>query len=549
MGSMRPLAPYLLTGLLLVTSFSPSPVGALCLVAYVPLLVVLTTDAVTLSTAKRRWALYLTFFVFHGGTNWWISSWQERTDPYLFVSGLALCVIHPFFLMAPWAVIGAVARRSRRYALICAPIIVTAFEWAHGQTDASYPWLTTGYMVVGNDLGQIAEWIGVYGLTFLILCVNVAASVAWISRNRFPRRSIGVVSTALVFVGLWWAVGYVLREVASLTFNKGGGTSIALVQPDEDPWEKWSDPRIQVRRHISMVDSVRATGQRVNIAVWSETAIPFPIRDARYSPEWESLRTWVDTSGVSLLTGYSDFFVYPEGEAPPSARTSTLDKTTRFDAFNAAMLIEPYRTDVPVHRKTMLTPVAERLPFADQLTFAMSWFEWGVGISSWGKGAVREPLRTSREALRGSHLPRIGVIICIESIYPEVALDLVRNGANVLCVITNDAWYNGTPGPRQHFDIARMRAIEQRRTLIRCANSGITGVILRNGEVQAEIPAREPGVLTLPVYPDNERTLFSRIGNLPAQIFSVFTAGILLTLLMLRTRERRRLRNMQVHST
>lgn len=533
MGSMRPFAPYLLTGFLLVAAFSPSPVGVLSLIAYVPLLLVLTTDAVTMSTAKRRWALYLTFAVFHIGTNWWISSWQERTDPYLFASGLALCVFHPFFLMAPWAVVGAIARRSRRFALVLAPIVVTAFEWAHGQTDASYPWLTTGYMVVGNDLAQLAEWVGVYGLTFMILCVNVAVSVAWMGWRRYPRRSRVVATSITLFVGIWWTLGYTLREGASLAFRKGGGTSVALVQPDEDPWEKWSDPRIQVRRHISMVDSVRASGKRVDLVVWSETAIPFPIRDARYSPEWESLRTWIDTSGISLLTGYSDFYVYPTGTAPPSARTSTLDLTTRFDAFNAAMLIEPGRSDIPVHRKTMLTPVAERLPFADQLTFAMSWFEWGVGISSWGKGAVREPLPSR-------HSPQIGVIICIESIYPEVALDLVRNGANVLCVITNDAWYNGTPGPRQHYDIARMRAIEQRKTLLRCANSGVTGVILPNGASAAEIPALEPGVLTLPVYTNEERTVFSRIGNLPAQIFAVCTAGILLTLIVLRTRERRR---------
>lgn len=530
---MRPLAPYLLTGLLLVAAFSPSPLGALCLVAYVPLLVVVTTDAVTFSTAKRRWALYLTFFIFHGGTNWWISSWQERTDPYLFASGIALCVIHPFFLMAPWALVGAIARRSRRYALLCTPIVVTAFEWAHGQTDASYPWLTTGYMVVGNDLAQLAEWIGVYGLTFMILSVNVAVSEAWMSRSHNSRRSFGIAATVIVFVGLWWAIGYSLREIASFAVNKGGGTRVALVQPDEDPWEKWSDPRIQVKRHITMLDSVRAAGERVDLVVWSETAIPFPIRDARYAPEWESLRTWIDTSGISLLTGYSDFYVYPAGTAPPSARTSTLDPTTRFDAFNAAMLVEAGRADIPVHRKTMLTPVAERLPFADQLTFAMSWFEWGVGISSWGKGAVREPLQSA-------HGPNIGVIICIESIYPEVALDLVRHGANVLCVITNDAWYNGTPGPRQHYDIARMRAIEQRRTLVRCANSGVTGVILPNGASTAEIQPCEPGVLTLPIYTNAERTLFSRIGNVPAQIFAVCTAGILLSLIVLRTRERRR---------
>jgi apolipoprotein N-acyltransferase len=302
--------------------------------------------------------------------------------------------------------------------------------------------------------------------------------------------------------------------------------TVMIVQPNEDPWDKWSDTRLQVQTHRWLTDSIRRRSADADVVVWSETAIPFTIRDPRFIPEWEELRTWVDTSKLSLLTGYADIMVYAPGEAPPSARQSKVDPEVRFDAFNAAMMINAGTSDVPVHRKSMLTPFAERLPFADQLTFAMSWIEWGVGISAWGKGQTRIPL----PVVKGSDtLARIGTIICIESIYPEVARDLVYNGSDVLCVITNDAWYNGTWGPEQHYDIARMRAIEQRRNVIRCANSGVSGIIRSDGS-EVPHPAIEPmtqGAVVVGVQRNTERTLYATIGD-PMPIL-----GLILTLLAL----------------
>ncbi|MBK9182094.1 MAG: apolipoprotein N-acyltransferase [Ignavibacteria bacterium] len=216
--------------------------------------------------------------------------------------------------------------------------------------------------------------------------------------------------------------------------------------------------------------------------------------------------------------------IYAPGQAPPSARQSRVDPSVRFDAFNAAMMINAGKSDVPVHRKSMLTPFAERLPFADQLTFAMSWIEWGVGISAWGKGQTRLPL----PVVKGSDtLARIGTIICIESIYPEVARDLVNNGSDILCVITNDAWYNGTWGPEQHYDIARMRAIEQRRNVIRCANSGVSGIIRSDGSEDPH-PAIAPmtqGAVMVAAQRSGDRTLYAVLGD-PMPIL-----GLILTLL------------------
>lgn len=443
-------------------------------------------------------------------------------------SGIALWLGHPFFLALPWYMLAYIRRRLGAGPMLwSSPFVICAFEWLHGQTDASYPWLTTGMMTAYTPFAQAADLIGVYGLTFLVVLINVLC-VFVLLVNRTKHRG-AVIRYALIAVGIL-GCGFFYGSVrSSTTFELEGGKSsydkpvrVHLVQPNIDPWDKWSDPRVQVAAHQKLEDSIIATGDHPDLVVWSETAIPYTIRAADNAPEFASLRTWVDTSRIALLTGYSDVMVYAPGQAPPSARRSKVDTSVRFDAFNAAMVLQSGQTTIPVHRKSMLTPFAERMPFADQLTFAMDWFQWGVGISSWGKGQTRVPLPVNivEYAPDGTQTPnqvlRVGTIVCIESIYPQVARDMVNNGANVLCVITNDAWYNGTIGPRQHFDIARMRAIEQRRWIMRCANSGVTGFISPNGnnfETTSVVPEQTATVCSGNVWPIRKRTLYSSVGD------------------------------------
>lgn len=520
-----PIQRALLSGVLLGIAFpqvSTGALGVLVFVAYVPLLLSLIDSG----RQKSRWSLiawfYITFVVFHGLSNWWVCSWQEQTDPYLFASGMALWLFHPFFLMMPLVALASIRRRlGAGWMLVCTPLAIAGFEWLHGQTDASYPWLTVGYSLIHTPFAQVADVVGVYGLSLMIGIVNaLLLYILLLSRKGASLRSTVIVLSLFFFSWGAWGLSKSGPSVNSESI------SLMLVQPNENPWDKWGDTRAQVEMHQLLVDSARSDGWKPDLVVWSETAIPYTIRDPRFVPEWEELRQWVDTSEISLLTGFADVMMYGPGQAPPSARHSRVDPTVRFDTFNAAMLISAGELGVPIHRKSMLTPFAERLPFADQLTFAMSWIEWGVGISAWGKGQTRNPLPVIR---RGDTIARVGTIICIESIYPEVARDLVDNGADVLCVITNDAWYNGTWGPEQHFDIARMRAIEQRRTVFRCANSGITGVIRPDGSDDPH-PAIAPmsrGVALGSAQLSRARTLYSIIGD-PLPI-----AGLICTIVVL----------------
>ena len=525
--------PYAIaSGLLLGASF-PQVVGpwagVVSFVALIPLLVLIATRADSASRWRIVGWLYITFFVYHGITNWWVCSWQERTDPYLFASGIALWLGHPFFLMIPFVILASLRRRlGIAWMLALAPAAIAGFEWLHGQSDASYPWLTIGYALVRTPFAQIADVVGVYGLSFMIALVNTALTVLVLHRRDRTLLMQGSVAVLLV-IATWLGVGAARSSIPT----PDGELGTLLIQPNEDPWDKWSDPELQLLSHMRITDSVRTATSaerwqnNVDVVIWSETAIPFMIRDPRYRQQWTALRTWVDTTSVSLITGCADVMVYPGGSAPPSARRSASDPSVRYDAFNAAMVVNPSEPLPVLHYKSMLTPFAERLPFADYLTFAMSWIEWGVGISAWGKGQTRNPLPVVRNQ---DTIARIGTIICIESIYPEVASDMVANGADVLSVITNDAWYNGTWGPPQHFDIARMRAIEQRRSLVRCAQSGVTGAILPDGsDAVSALSVMQRGALLCSVPVVSTRTTYARIGDpLPilGLLFTIFVAVV-----------------------
>lgn len=541
-----PIALASLTGILLGAAFpqvvAPAA-GVLSLCALVPLLLLLAARAHEVSRTRIIVWLYGTFVIYHGLTNWWVCSWQERTDPYLFASGIALWLGHPFFLMLPFVALASIRRRlGIAWMLVLTPAAVAGFEWLHGQTDASYPWLTIGYTLVRTPFAQIADVVGVYGLSFMIALVN--AAIAWVFLHRSERSVVRQGSIAIALFMMTW---YVVGAARTIVPNPSSTVRALLVQPNEDPWNKWSDPELQLSTHLRISDSARSailnSQKPIDVVVWSETALPFLIRDQRHVSEWNTLSTWVDSTSVPLITGIADVYVYPRGTAPASARKSATDPEVRYDAFNAAMVLNPSTSRVALHYKSMLTPFAERLPFADQLTFAMSWIEWGVGISAWGKGQTRNPL----PVLRGTDtLARIGTIICIESIYPEVARDMVNNGADLLCVITNDAWYNGTWGPPQHFDIARMRAIEQRRALLRCAQSGVTGAILPDGtDAGVLFPVTQRGALVATVPTHTGRTFYARVGDpvpilgLLFTIFAIVAARIPACVRVLSTRSPR----------
>jgi apolipoprotein N-acyltransferase len=484
----------ILTGVLLALAFPPIPLSLLAFIGLIPILFALEQK----DYKKPFLLLYLTFFIYHGGTNWWISSWRTETDPYLMISGFTVWLVHPFFFYVPFIFFIQIKKKfGLNLALWLFPFIWTGFEWLHSLGDFSYPWLTLGYTQIYDRFWvQAADICGVWGLSFLIVLVNVVVYKLLLLYNK----SAGEKRAFRILLRKPHAKGYMLVLVLLLLLPNIYGfiripqydhlkllannknIKIGIVQPNIDPWRKWdSNVFKQINEHKHISDSLRRASGGLDVLIWSETAVPFISYKFNSDHNFSYIQNWVDSNQTSLLTGFTDIYFYlDKSMAPKTAKLLYGDSSLIYDAYNAAVILnpKPYNMNNQIYRKMKLTPFAERIPYEELFIFARKWLEWGVGISSWAKGP-KQSLLVMRD---DDKTAKFGSIICIESIYPNFVRNFVCLGADVLTVITNDAWYDYTVGPEQHYQIACMRAIETRRYIARCANTGVSGFISPMGE-------------------------------------------------------------------
>lgn len=478
----------LLSGFLLALSFPPYPFFPFAFIGLVPLLYVF-------NSVKRRWLLtYLVFFVYHYATNWWISSWQKDTDPYLFVSGFAVALVHPFFFMIPFALLNLIQKKyPRRISLWLFPFLWLAFEWFHSLGDLAYPWLTLGYTQAYNHFWiQIADIGGVWLLSFLIVLANVLILffVEDVQENRLRKFGKIALNKYLVAFALVLIVPSVYGVFRSMDFDPSkllkqqDVVKVGIVQPNINPWRKWdTSPESQIAIHLKIQDSLKRANSDIDLFVWSETAVTFLSLDVNAYHDFSEFYRFLERK-FAILTGFADFRFLSSDEKPSFTTKFYLGDSSRpYNTYNSILLLNPDHS-YQVYHKIRLTPFGEQIPYGEIFGFARSFLEWNVGISSWAKGNEQNNLRVKTQ--RKNFL--VAPIICIESIYPGFCREFVHRGASLMVIITNDGWYDHTFGPLQHYLIATFRAIENRRFIVRCANTGISGFICPNGESLARAP-------------------------------------------------------------
>jgi apolipoprotein N-acyltransferase len=529
------IASYLilfLSGAVAGFSFAPLSLGILMAIAFVPLILHLDSMAVTSPAGVSVWRmirpLYVFFFAFHGASNWWVMSWQKETDPFLMIAGAALWLGHPFFLMPGFLIFGWIRKRaSLKFSLMLLPFIFCSIEWLQSFGDLSYPWLAIGYSMVGSEstmlIAQIGDLVGVFGVGLLLMAIN--AIIAWWVRQHQITIKEAVASCAVLTLVL----GYGAYRMYFTPSNSTAKTvRFTVVQPSINPWSKWENSDIMGMTRLH--EELQLKAEPSDVALWSETALPIDLNSPEYAGFLQELRSFVDTTNTALITGFADFVEYPKESAPFNAQSHPFNPEIRRTVFNSACIINPIQapdTELPIHHKSRLTPFGEGVPFADDFPFLRSLLSWGVGISGWNKGSGATVLPLIKS---GDTIARIAPVICIESIYPNYVADFTRKGATHLAVITNDAWYDGTFGPRQHFAIAQFRAIESRLPLIRCGNSGISGWIDERGVSRGELPARSKSAQTYSVpYPSlQSATLYVQWGDWISLLSTIIMiAGIL----------------------
>jgi apolipoprotein N-acyltransferase len=467
-----------LSGILLGVSFPPLPFPFLSFFALIPFLYVLEKKE---SLASINRFTYFTLFFFNIITLYWVGSWTKEADSFLMISGAALILFSPFFYLIV-TTLYYFSRKTfgKNISLFMFPFYWVTFEYLYSLTDIRFPWLTLGNCLpYFNDMIQIADIIGVYGLSLVILFINVFFYMSFRNYKSTKTISYGYTLTAVLIFAVVYIYGIIRISGFSETQNK---IKVGLIQPNLNPWEKWQLGSLNKQIDSYLELSQKAIDNGADVIVWPESALPVYFLSGNYDNQVQRIQRFVNTKKVSLLTGMPDATFYFDAKDVPQEAKKTKSGIA-YTSYNSILHFSPYQTKIEKYGKIKLVPFGEHVPFVEELPFLGDFIKWQVGISSWnvGKNQVVFNLDEPNEAQL-----RAAGVICIESIYPDFVAGFVQKGANLIVVVTNDSWYGYSSGPFQHKEIAVLRAVENRKSVVRAANGGISCVIDPLGKITSQ---------------------------------------------------------------
>jgi apolipoprotein N-acyltransferase len=499
-----------LSGFFLVACFPKLHLHPLVWVASLPLLLVLAGE----SSPWRAFAwAYLSGAIFLAGSCYWFLDVTRQygglTLSLALTALLAFVLVFSVFFGAFGLVVGAVACRSPALALLLSPFLWVALEVARTYLITGFPWDLLGYAVPFAGLRQIGCVTGVYGLSFLAATTSALGAWAFLHwRSRWPR---------LLLCG--WAALLVIGNWAFAPPAATRGPNLALlVQPnvplDEasaPSWAPWLNPT-KLNQLVDMsLETLSNQEKREGIAldqngpqrivappliIWAENPAPFYFTRDR-----------VFRNAVERMARQGGAYVAVNTVIPLASGHSEIT--------NSAVVVDPEGREILQYDKMHLVPFGEYVP-----TWA---FPNVIGkitaeVGDFVPGTSYRVAPTPQGA--------IGIFICYEDIFPQLVRRITLAGAQVLVNISNDAWYGDSAAAFQHLEMARLRAIESRRYLLRATNDGITALIDPYGRVEKQVPRHQTTVLPAYFSYRRDQTFYTKHGDVFAWLCMALAAAI-----------------------
>ncbi len=494
------------------------------------ILLYLILDSVKWKEAFRRG--YLLLLVFNIIAVYWVAGWSGN-DIFLKIGGIATMLVHPVFMLIPVMLTYFIFKSfGKNAALILFPFIWVGYEYFDNVWQFAFPWLELGNSETYNlNRIQYIEYTGVHGITFLICIISVL--IYWtISNIALKKWKMASAKTAISFILI--IIFILLPNIYSSRklnekgiYNKYNSASdstkiikTCIVQPNIDPLEKWKkekNPDSLVDSYIARLnDALKFNPQLI---VLHETATPYYFFEPYYFSNSQKFINFVNSNNKYFLMGIPHLYYYPDSINAPGDSRVIKSSGKKYDTFNSAVLIEPNKasTEYTIHKKSKLVPFSERMPYQEYLPdFVQNWFKWGVGISSWQRGSGLVMFNLNNPVLK----PRAEFVtlICYESVFSDYVSEGVKNGAEFLIIITNDGWWGISPGPVQHKQYAVLRAIENRKWIIRAAQTGISCFIDPLGFETDKIDLDKEGIIVKDIYANSEKTFYSQHGDIIGMI-------------------------------
>src|SRR5690242_4038325 len=502
------------TGILLPLCFPKFDLGLLAWIALIPLHIALDGCRRT----QAFWLGWLAGIIGSTGIMSWVVTAMNTYGkvPVVFSYGIMLLLTAYLGLFVAVYSAGVVWFRMLvpRYGLFAAPCLWVALELVRTYLLSGLPWSLLGYSQYRQlDLIQVADHLGVYGVSFLIVLTNVALAELslWVMplfRGFRPARlPWELVTTAAMLVGLSWA--YSTSLIASEAVERPKASlRVGVVQPNIDQAIKWDQAYRDetLRRYDRLTESF---GYGTDLVVWPEAATPFIYeREPVYQLQ---LVAMANRASAPLLFG------------SPAVR---FDAERKPFLLNSAYLLSPDGQLLGRYDKQHLVPFGEYIPFKSSLLFFLEKMVEGIGDFQAGPGPTILSFQLKES---GGSAParrvKFGIVICYEVIFPDLVRRIAHSGGEFLVTITNDAWFGDSSAPAQHFSMVVFRSVENHLAFARAANTGISGFIDPFGRIIAASPIFTEKALQAEIPVRQTKTFYSRYGD-------VFAYGCMLISLL-----------------
>lgn len=519
---MRHLVLALASGLILSLGWPSWGFPLFLFFGFVPLLIL--EREIRLSNKKRKAGrvfifAYLTFLTWNIIKTSWL--WYSSEFGAIFAIGVNSLLMTLVFLLFHYF--------AKRTTFFISTVFLTTlwigFEKMHLNWDFSWPWLN-----LGNGFSEFSSWVqwyeytGTFGGTLWVWIVNLGVLKSYILFKEFKDNTIlyrGAIKTAIYIL-----IPLLLSLNMFYSYEESGDqVNVVVLQPNIDPYsEKYNVSNDEIATQLFEL-AEEAVNQETDFVISPETVFADNERIETFdeAPTTNRIRKYLSQyPKLNFLSGVSLYKVF-EDNKQVTPQTNTFDNGLYYNTYNSAFMLGP-KPKMDLYHKSKLVVGVESTPYVGVIKPLLGDIMLDLGGTVAMKTTQDYRGVFATEDNQFSAAP----IICYESVYGEFVTAYVRNEANFLTIITNDAWWGNTQGHKQHLSLAKLRAIETRRSIARSANTGISGYINQRGQLLSSMPYNTRGALAATIQVNEEITFYVKYGDFIYRIAMFILIGVLL---------------------
>ena len=485
--NLKPWIQAIISGITIGLTYHPFNIGFLAWVGFTPLLYIFIHGDFKSNIING----YIFGLTYNLTAFYWIGS-NSGASFITVISSLFAAVLYLSIYWSFAGLIFSIIPTSQRRSIgnFLFPFLIVTIEWFRSLGPLGFPWaniaLTQSEYIY---ILQVIEITGTYGISFIIISINVIIYNA-INKKTFIKDGLFPVIIFLIGISI---VGWARMQSLNETQKE---INAVIVQPNVDPNIKWHEKE----EIISFMDSLHheAAGLNPDIIVFPETALPsYLTRDYKTR---KMLQETVNEYNIPLLTGTIDVVI----------------ENNNKNYYNSAMWLTP-NSNFKIYSKIHLVPFAEYDLFPE-IFHPLTWLNINIDRGSFKSGKEYKIFKCNNISFSN--------IICYESSIPRIVREFVAMGSELLIIQANDGWLGNSYGPHQHFELARLRAIENRTPVLRSANTGISGIIKPDGTVQRKVGLNKKLIFKEKIKIINSGSIYTHYGDIFALVCFFITSLI-----------------------